>query len=97
MPLALLRTERILLRPWTREDVDALHELWTAPDVRRYLWDDAVITRNLAAKVVESHLATAAKHRIGYSLFTYRRLDPRTRQLGASADFASSTMVRGLT
>jgi RimJ/RimL family protein N-acetyltransferase len=66
MSLALLRTERILLRPWTGEDVDALHELWTASDVRRYLWDDAVITRNLAAKVVESHLVTAAKHRIGY-------------------------------
>jgi RimJ/RimL family protein N-acetyltransferase len=65
MSLALLRTERILLCPWTREDVDALHELWTAPEVRRYLWDDAVITRDLAAKVVESHLVTATEHRIG--------------------------------
>ena len=65
-PLAAMRTERILLRSWTREDVDSLHALWTAPEVRRYLWDDVVITRDTAEKVVESHLVTANRHGIGY-------------------------------
>ena len=65
-PLAVMRTERILLRPWTREDVDSLHALWTAPEVRRYLWDDIVITRDTAEKVVESHLDTVKRHGIGY-------------------------------
>ena len=30
-PLAVMRTERILLRPWTREDVDSLHALGQRP------------------------------------------------------------------
>jgi len=66
MTLPVIRTGRILLRPWTREDVDALHALWTMPEVRRYLWDDAVISRAVAEEVVESHLATASEHGIGY-------------------------------
>ena len=65
-PLAVMRTERVLLRPWTREDVDSLHALWTAPEVRRYLWDDVVITRDTAEKVVESHLDSVKRHGIGY-------------------------------
>jgi [ribosomal protein S5]-alanine N-acetyltransferase len=66
MPLAMLRTDRILLRPWTRDDVDGLHALWTTPELRRYLWDDALITRDTARQVVESHLATAKGCAIGY-------------------------------
>ena len=66
MSLTVVRTRRTLLRPWTREDVDALHALWTTPAVRRYLWDDVVITRDTARQVVESHLVTADKHGIGY-------------------------------
>ena len=65
-PLAVMRTKRMLLRPWTREDVDSLHALWTAPEVRRYLWDDIVITRDTAEQVVESHLDTVKRHGIGY-------------------------------
>jgi RimJ/RimL family protein N-acetyltransferase len=49
-----------------RDDIDALHALWTAPEVRRYLWDDVVITRDRAADVVESHLVTVESHNIGY-------------------------------
>ena len=66
MPLPVVRTERILLRPWTREDVDALHALWLAPEMRRYLWDDVVIARDTAEQVVESHLVTAEKNSLGY-------------------------------
>lgn len=54
MPFPLLKTERLVLRPWTRDDVDTLHAMWTDPDVRRYLWDDIVIERSRAAEVVDS-------------------------------------------
>jgi RimJ/RimL family protein N-acetyltransferase len=47
LPLPIIRTQRLELSPWTHEDVDALHDLWTAPEVRRYLWDDKVIAREL--------------------------------------------------
>lgn len=65
-PLAVMRTERILLRAWTREDVDSLHGLWTQPEVRRYLWDDVAITRDTVEKMVESHLDMVNRHGIGY-------------------------------
>ncbi len=66
MTLPVMRTQRLWLRPWTREDIDPLHALWTAPEVRRYLWDDVVITRETADQIVDSHLATADRHAIGY-------------------------------
>jgi ribosomal-protein-alanine N-acetyltransferase len=65
MTLPSIRTPRILLRPWVREDIDALHALWMAPEVRRYLWDDVVISTDMAAQVVESQLASADQHGIG--------------------------------
>jgi len=66
MRLPEIRTERFVLRPWTRDDVDALHALWTTPELRRYLWDDLVIARETAEQIVDSHLATAEQHGIGY-------------------------------
>jgi hypothetical protein len=46
--------------PFASEDLDALHALWTDPDVRRYLWDDIVISRERAAETVDDALTTAA-------------------------------------
>ena len=66
MKLPLLVTPRMILRPWTRDDIDGLLGMWTTPDVRRYLWDDVVISRNTAEEVVESHLSTSDKHAVGY-------------------------------
>ncbi len=66
MRLPLIQTERCTLRPWTREDVDARHALWAAPEVRRYLWDDAIISREAVEQIVDSHLVTAERHGIGY-------------------------------
>ena len=60
-----LRTARLLLRPWVAEDVDALHALWMAPEVRRWLWDDVVITRETAAQAVQSSLRTDSQCGIG--------------------------------
>jgi ribosomal-protein-alanine N-acetyltransferase len=66
MRLPLIQTERCTLRPWTREDVDGLHALWAAPEVRRYLWDDAIISRETVEQIVDSHLVTAEHYGIGY-------------------------------
>jgi len=38
------------MRPWTENDIDALHQLWIEPEVRRYLWDDVVISRERAVE-----------------------------------------------
>ena len=50
--LPILKTSRLVLRPWIAADVDALHELWIDAAVRRYLWDDIVISRERAADTV---------------------------------------------
>ena len=55
-----------MLRPWQQEDVDTLHALWALPDVRRFLWDDVVITLDIAAKAVESHLDTTGRLNVGF-------------------------------
>lgn len=48
----VIETERLLLVPFAAGDVDALHELWTDPAVRLYLWDDVVIPRSTAEEIV---------------------------------------------
>jgi ribosomal-protein-alanine N-acetyltransferase len=52
MDLPVIRTEHLLLRPAGAADVDELHRLWMDPDMRRYLWDDIVIAREVAAETV---------------------------------------------
>jgi RimJ/RimL family protein N-acetyltransferase len=40
------------LLPLTSEYLDEIHGVWTHPDVRRYLWDEAKVSREKAAVVV---------------------------------------------
>ncbi|MDA8015859.1 MAG: GNAT family N-acetyltransferase [Thermoanaerobaculia bacterium] len=61
-----LRTERLSLIPFGPEHVDDLHALWTDPDVRRYLWDDEVISREVASSVVKASLASFRKYGFGF-------------------------------
>lgn len=66
MSLPEIRTARLLLRPWNRGDIDTLHEFFTEPEVRRYLWDNTVIPRETVEEAVESHLETSGRDGIGY-------------------------------
>jgi len=56
---ARLATRRLLLEPFRPEHVDFLHDLWTEPDVRRYLWDDRVIARDEVVEIVAASAASA--------------------------------------
>jgi [ribosomal protein S5]-alanine N-acetyltransferase len=40
-----LSTSRCDLHPVTADNAAALHALWTSPGVRRYLWDDEIVSR----------------------------------------------------
>jgi len=53
----MLHTTRLTLRPWTPDDIDELHAMWTRPEVRRYLWDDQTITRERADATVREFMA----------------------------------------
>lgn len=47
-----IRTPRLELLPATEHDVDRLHRVWLAEEVRRYLWDGQKISRQTAADTV---------------------------------------------
>jgi hypothetical protein len=59
---------------WTLDDVDALHALWTAAKVCRYLWADTVIRRDSAEQVVESHFDDCGK--VGFRVLGHSRIPP---------------------
>ena len=59
MGLPALDTARLVLLPWSLDDIDALHQMWNDAQVRRYLWDDEVISRQRAAATVEAAVASA--------------------------------------
>jgi ribosomal-protein-alanine N-acetyltransferase len=59
-------TARLRLRPYRNSDLDALHRLWTDPDVRRYLWDDKVIDRQLAGETMQASITCTAEHGFGH-------------------------------
>lgn len=65
-----LETARLSMRPFTLSDIDDLHRLWIDPQVRKYLWDDEVISREVAEEVVRSSLASFERHGFGlWSVF----------------------------
>jgi len=49
-----LTTGRLILRPLSSGEVDALYRISDEPLVRRYLWDDAPVSRADVEEVVES-------------------------------------------
>lgn len=61
-----LDTERLRLTPFTMDHLDALHALWTDPEVRRYLWDDEVISRERATGVIADSARNFADHGFGF-------------------------------
>jgi RimJ/RimL family protein N-acetyltransferase len=65
MPMEL-RTPRLRLRPLAPADRAALHRLWTDADVRRFLWDDRVITLAEVDGVIAASVATFAAEGFGH-------------------------------
>ena len=61
----ILNTPRLLMHPVLPRDTAALHQVWTDPQVRRFLWDDAVIPVATAAAVTSASANDFAAHRYG--------------------------------
>lgn len=57
MPLPVLTTERLTLRPATTAETDRLWQHWIHPDVRRYMFDDRAMPREEAAAWLEAQTA----------------------------------------
>jgi ribosomal-protein-alanine N-acetyltransferase len=71
-----IETARLRLRPVAMSDLDAIHELWTDPGVRKYLWDDEVIPIGQAASVIETSRSLFEED--GYGLWVVCPRDEET-------------------
>lgn len=67
-----LSTPRLQFRPWHRNDLAALHQLWTDPDVRRYLLDDIVISKERAAEFIDTAAGSWSRTGLGMSSLSMR-------------------------
>lgn len=70
-----LVTARLVLRPATETDGEALWTLWTDPLVRRFLWDDRVIDRN-EAMVTVTECCALAPQALGLWMLEANRNEP---------------------
>jgi RimJ/RimL family protein N-acetyltransferase len=52
-----IRTERLVLRPIAREDIDAFAEMFADPEVVRFIGDGTIATRDESADWVEVSIA----------------------------------------
>lgn len=76
-----LTTTRLVLHPLLPADLSSAHTFWCEEDVRRYLWDDVVITERTAEAVLHASAADFAAH--GYGLWGVHAARPAgTEMLG---------------
>lgn len=75
-----IQTERLLLRPIEVTDEVELHRLWTDPDVRRYLWDDQIISRETVADIIASSRQCFAQYGLGF--YALEQLSAANRLVG---------------
>jgi RimJ/RimL family protein N-acetyltransferase len=64
-----LRTATLQLRAAAHADLDALHRLWTHPEVRRYLFDDRAVSLEEARRFLEG--SDASFREDGYGLWLF--------------------------
>lgn len=62
----LLKTAHLTLRPFAADDLEDLHRLWTHPGVRKYLWDDKVISVDRAKEEIDASLGRFEQHGFGH-------------------------------
>ncbi len=69
--MRILTTERLFLKPIALADVNALHHLWTTPEVREFLWDGEAIPLERTASVVDESMRLFKEHGLGlWSVFS---------------------------
>lgn len=73
MIMQAIKTSRLFLRPFTPADVDEIHQLWSAPGVRKYLWDDEIIPKETAQEVVAKSIELFHEKGLGLWAVTFHK------------------------
>lgn len=50
--IMLIESDRLRLRQFTYDDLDDIYRIWIDPDVRKYLWDDEIISKEKAENIL---------------------------------------------
>ena len=61
----IIITARLSFRPLSLDDLDSIHALWTNPSVRRFLFDDQIISREQAAAEINDSIERFEAHGCG--------------------------------
>jgi len=69
----VLNTQRLNMTPIQVSDAEQLHVLWTDPEVRRYLWDDKVVSTQTVDEIIAS--SSNSFEQLGYGFFALRMLE----------------------
>ena len=78
------------MRPFVTAVVDDLHCLWADPGVRKFLWDDQIISRETAVAVVKSSIDSFVTHAFGlWSI--YFKNDPKLIGFGGLRHFTEDS------
>ena len=62
------------MRPFAMDEADNLHRLWVDPGVRKFLWDDQIISRETAIAVVESSIESFVNRGFGFWAICFKMI-----------------------
>lgn len=71
-----LHTPRLCLRPIALEEVETIHHLWIQPEIRRFLWDDHIISQEQVASILDENNSSFATN--GFGLWGVFAQDAKT-------------------
>ncbi len=54
--MSLLKTQRLELSPFQQDELNSLHQLFTDPYIRKYLWDDELLPLEQSQEVLSVNL-----------------------------------------
>ncbi len=63
--MTTLETERLLMRPWTRDDLDVYAEIFANEETMRFSFKRRALTREESEEALERHVAHFEKHGFG--------------------------------
>jgi ribosomal-protein-alanine N-acetyltransferase len=81
-----IATARLIMRPFAAADLDNLHRLWVDPQVRKFLWDDQIISRETAIAVIESSIESFVNRGFGFWAICFKN-DPELIGFGGLRHF----------